>query len=470
MFQSVCMSSIKNFQIVILAILTIICAACSDDVSTIGSALVTDKSEIVIDSTFVVKGKTVPADSIQSRTLTQLIGRIDANGFGKLSSDIVTQFMSATTIDTTGVRSDDDIKKMEMLMFFDAGSFTGDSLTPMGIQVYPLTKQLPTAIYSNFNATDYYDASNCWGTKIYTGNALQSDSLNKLSYRTISFEFPRSFALKFYNEYVSNPSTFSTPQSFAKFFPGIYIQNSFGDGRITNIKETRVNLHFQRHQTLTSDDIVRDTVYNISKTYMAVTPEVVTNNIIKFEMSDNIKAMVESGDNLLVAPVGYDVEIEFPLLDVLKKYREKSGGLSVINTLTFTIPAEDIENSYGIEHPTNILMVLKKDKKDFFANNKLTDNKTSFLAVYNSINNSYDFSSMRDYLLDMLEKETITADDYTFTVMPVDVQTESTQESYYQSSMTYTTAITPYISGAAMVKLNLNEAKITLTFGKQTSN
>lgn len=464
------MTNINNIRIAFFAILTILCVGCSDDVSTIGSALVTDKSEIIIDSTFVVKGESVTADSIQSRTLTQLIGRLDASGFGKLSSDVVTQFMSATTIDTLGIRSNDDIKKMEMLMFFDAGAFTGDSLTPMGIKIYPLTKQLPTSIYSNFNASDYYNASDCWGTKIYTGNALQSDSLNKLSYRTISFEFPRSFAVKFYNEYITHPSTFSTPQNFAKFFPGLYIQNSFGNGRITNIKETRVNLHYQRHQTLSDDNGERDTVYNISKTYLAVTPEVVTNNIIKFEMSNDIKAMVDTGENILVAPVGYDVEIEFPLLDVLNKYREQAGGLSVINTLTFSIPAEEVENDYGIEPPTNILMILKKDKKDFFANNELTNNKTSFLAVYNSAQKSYDFSSMRGYLLDMLDKEIPTAEDYTFTIMPVDVQTESTQESYYQSAMTYTTAITPFISGASMVKLNLSKAKITLTFGKQTSN
>lgn len=460
-----------KYNTAIVGLFAILCVACSDDVTTVGSSLVTDKSEIIIDSTFVVTGNSVLADSIQSRTTAQLIGRLDAKGYGLLSSDIVTQFMSAVSLDTTGIKSDDDIKQMEMLMFFDAGAFTGDSLVPMGIKVFPLKKQLPNTIYSNFNPEDYYNSSECWGTKIYTGNALQNDSLNDLSYRTISFEFPREFAVKFYNEYLKNPATFATPQSFSKFFPGIYIQNSFGNGRITNIKETRVNLHFQRHQTLTNNEgVQRDTVYQLSRSYMAVTPEVVTNNIIKFNMSDELTDLVAQGEKLLVAPVGYDVEIEFPLNEVLKKYRQQAGGLAVINTLSFSLPAEEVTNNYGINPPEHVLMVLTSEKKEFFAQNKLTDDKTSFLAIYNSTTKSYDISNMRSYMLEMLEKDKLTVDDYRFTITPVDVQTETTQGSYYQAATTYTTAITPYISGAAMVKLDLSKAKIKLTFGKQASN
>lgn len=465
------MLSKKKIFFTLLGTLSIIASACSDDISTVGSSLVTDKSEIIIDSTFVVTGKSVLADSIQSKTLTQLIGRLDAKGFGMVSSDIVTQFMSAVTLDTTGIRSDADIKSMEMLMFFQPGSFTGDSLVPMGLKVFPLSKPLPTTIYSNFNPEDYYNSSVSWGTKIYTGNALESDSISQLSYRAISFEFPREFAVKFYNEYLKNPSTFATPSSFAKFFPGIYIQNSFGNGRITNITETRVNLHYQRHQTLTNDEgVKRDTIYQVTRSYMAVTPEVVTNNIIKFNMSDELVNLVDSGKNLIVAPVGYDVEIDFPLLEVIKKYRQQAGALAVINTLSFSIPVEEVTNSYGINPPAHVLMVLTKDKKDFFAQNKLTDDRTSFLAYYDSSSKSYDISNMRSYLIEMLEKESISSDDYHFTLTPVDIQTETSQGNYYQQAMTYTTAITPYISGASMATLNLDKAKIKLTFGKQSAN
>lgn len=452
------------------AVFTAAFTSCDDDDTSVGSSLITDQSEIVIDSTFVVSGHSVLNSSVQSRTSTQLIGRIDAKGYGRLSSDIVTQFMPAMTLDTTGVGVD-DITKMEMLMFFSAGSFTGDSLVPMGIQIYPLTKALPSPIYSDFDPADYYNPADMWESKIYTGNALSNDSLNNLSYRTIAVELPLSFAKSFYSEYIKNPQTFASPEYFTtKFFKGLYIKNSFGDGRITNINETRINLSYNKHDTYTRNDTVRDTVYHRTNSYMAVTPEVISNNIIKFDISEQLKSRVAAGEALLVAPAGYDVEMQFPLVDIINAYRRQSGQLSVINTLTMSIPYEAIDNDYNIMAPSNVLVVLKKDKNDFFANNKLADNATSFLATYNSTTKSYDISNMRQYLLDNLAKEQITADDYTFIITPVYVTTETQSSSYYQSGSTYVTGVSPYVDGPAMVKLLLDKTKIKLTFGKQSAN
>lgn len=443
--------------------------SCDDETTTIGSSLITDKSEIVIDSTFTVLGRSVENKVVQSRTITQLIGRFNAKEYGSLSSEIVTQFMPSISLDTTGV-ADSDIDSMKLVMFFNAGAFTGDSLVPMGLQVYPLTKQLPSPIYSNFDPTGYYDSNNMWKSEIYTGNALSNDSLNNLYYRTISVDLPVDFARSFYKEYRTNPNTFATPQAFAQFFPGLYIRNSFGNGRVTNISETRINVFYRRHATIETDSSTRDTVYNLVRTYMAVTPEVVTNNILNLSVADAITSRVAAGEAILCAPAGLDVEMEFPVKDIIDAYKRQSGQLSVINTLTMSIPAEAIENSYGIEPPTNILVVLKKDKDEFFAKNKITDSKTSFLATYSSSTNSYSLTNMRQYLLDMLAKDELTADDYTFIITPVDVTTESSSDSYYQSGQTYVTSIAPYVSGPSMVTLKLSEAKIKLTFSKQYAN
>lgn len=444
-------------------------SSCDDDVSTVGSSLITDKSEIIIDSSFVASGFSVRNLTIQSRTSSQLIGRIQAKGFGNLSSEFVTQFMPAMNLDTAGV-SANDIEYMEMLMFFDAGSFTGDSVAPMGLKVYPLTKQLPSPIYSDFDPQGYYDEANPWESKIYTGNALHSDSLNNLSYRTISVKLPIEFAKSFYNEYLTNPQTFATPSAFAKFFPGIYVKNSFGEGRVTNIKETRVNMHYMRHDTYVKDSVERDTVYHLARSYMAVTPEVISNNIIRLDVASQIEARVNAGEAILMTPAGFDVELKFPAKDVLNSYRSQAGKLAVINSLSLSIPADTIANIYGIDVPSNVLIVLKKDKADFFAKNSLTDNITSFLATYNSTTKSYDVSNMREYLIDLLSKDTVAEEDYVFTITPVDVTTETSSNGYYTSSQTYVTAIAPYVSGPTMAKLNLAEAKIKLTFGKQSAN
>ncbi len=461
----------KFTHIFILACIALGISTACDDSSTIGSSLVTDRSEVIIDSAFTVSGTPRTNTDLQSRTVTQILGALDAKEFGRFKSDIVTQFMPAMQLDTVGVGIN-DIDSIKMLMFMKPGDFTGDSLVPMGLKVYPLTRQLPSPIYSNFNPEGYYDPANVWTpqTQIYTANALYNDSVNNLAYRTISVDLPLSFAKRFYNEYITNPATFATPGAFAEFFPGVYIKSTFGSGLVVNINETRINLYYKKHDKVTKNDVTRDTVYKVSSTYMAVTPEVVTNNIIDLSLSSSLSDMADAGENIIVAPSGYDVQLTFPTLDIINRYKTNGGDLSVINTLTFSIPVEEITNNYGIEPPVNVLLILSKDKKDFFADNKINDDKTSFIASYNSTTKTYDFTAMRQYIIDMLAKDEIKAEDYTFTLTPVDLVVESTQGSYYQQGQSYITGINPYVSGPAMCKLLLDDAKIKFTYSKQTVN
>ena len=92
--------------------------ACNDDSTTIGSTLVDDvmTSEIVVDSTFSVTGRTVDNPVVQSRTLTQLIGRLDAKEYGSIESDFVCQFMPSMNLDTAGVTAA-DVDSCKLIMY-----------------------------------------------------------------------------------------------------------------------------------------------------------------------------------------------------------------------------------------------------------------------------------------------------------------------------------------------------------------
>lgn len=442
--------------------------SCSDEVTSVGSSLITDQAEVVIDSSFTLSGISVESEEIPSRTISQLLGDIQAEEYGSFSSDIVTQFMSAQSLQTDGVTSA-DIDSVKLMMFYTPSKVVGDSLVPMGLQVYPLTKQLPSPIYSNFDPTDYYDPSQCWtqGTQVYTGNALYSDSLSNLSYRSVAVTLPLEFGRKLFNQYLSNPSTFATPQSFTQFFPGLYIKNSFGSGRVLNFAETRINLYYKRHAKYTNSvGETRDTIYNVASTYLAVTPEVITNNVIRMELAQSLKAEAAT-DAVLVAPLGYDVRLTFPAIDIINRFNTQGGRQAVINALSLSLPVEEITNDYGIAPPPYLLMVLSKDKESFFASNKVNDDKTSFLATYNKTTKSYDFLGLRQYILNLTGKADITPDDYTFTLTPVNVTTEDSSTNYYGTSTSYVTAVTPYVNGPAMCKFDIANAKIKFTFSKQ---
>lgn len=439
-----------------------------DDSTNVGASLVTDESQIVVATDFEVTGQTVVNPSVQSRTIVQVLGRFNAEGYGTFSSDFVTQFMPAATIPTEGITVN-DIDSLKLVMRVPKNSWVGDTLLPMGLEVFRLNRQLPAPIFSDFDPADYFSPSDKIAEKIYVCNALgATDSIRNLSYREINVTLPRELGQELFQLYLDHPEAYTFPSSFAKYFPGIYVRNSFGSGRVVAISSTTMSLHYHTTSTDSEGEV---TINRQSGNYYAVTPEVILNNNISYTIDDELQARIDNGEQIIVAPVGRDVEMTFPLKNVIGYYHENAGSLSVINTLTLDIPAEAIENEYGIEPPTNLLLVLKSKKEEFFRKNQLTDDVNSFYATYDSANHRYRFSGLRGYLLNALEKEdAIEAADYEFVLTPVNVETETNQSGsyYYSSGTSYVSAITPYVGAPSLVRLNLDKSVITFTFSKQT--
>lgn len=453
-----------KFAKIFLGGLALISLVSCDESSTIGTSVIQDEVEIVIDSSYtIISDTSIMNPRVQSRTVTQLLGIIDAKGYGKLQSDVVTQFMPAGSIDTAGVTAD-DIDSLKLILYTNKGGYVGDSVIPMGLNVYLLDKQLPSPIYSDFDPTGYYSENLLVGSQIYAANVLgETDSVASLNYRYVHVDLPVSLGRELFTKYKENPASFSTPSQFAQIFPGIYISNTYGSGRVMRVIGTEMKMYY--HKT-TNSGTAEETVTNKVGNYFAVTPEIVTNNNITLDISSDIRSMVENGDAVVLAPAGTDVQFVFPGREMAASYKENSGTLAVINTLTFEIPAETIANDYGINPPPYLLMVKSSEKDDFFAENKVTDDRTSFYAAYDSSSNSYKFSSMRQYIIDLVNAENITDEDVTFTLTPVTIETE-TYSSYYSSTV-YVNDIVPYVEAPAMVKLNLSDAKIKLTYSKQS--
>lgn len=449
-------------------------ASCDNDSSTLGNTLVSDQTEVVIDSSFVAKVVSYRNTAVPSRTVNQLLGSVYAKEFGSITSDFVTQLMPAAQLDTAGVKAN-DIDSVKLILSYTAQSFTGDSLVPMGLKIYPLTRQLTAPIYSDFNPEDYYDKSKCWTptSQIYTANDLANDSDSSSLYRTVAIDLPVEFGREVFNKYLTSPSTFATPEAFSQFFPGLYVVNSFGSGRIMSFSSTTVRFYYRKHAQYTNTaNQLRDTIYQKTGAYLGVTPEIISNNIVNLAISEQIHNKVQQGSPIVAAPLGYNIRLTFPLQEIMSTYRSNAGDMSVINTLSMQIPVETIANSYSIAPPTNMLLVLEKDEKSFFANNKINDDKTSFLATYDAKNQCYSFTGLRQYLIDMLKKSDIAPEDYTFCLIPVDVTTESSDNNYYygSSATVYITGIQPYLSKPAMCLLQTDQIKIRFTYSKQFAN
>ncbi|MDE7153660.1 MAG: DUF4270 domain-containing protein [Muribaculaceae bacterium] len=453
-----------------LLLLALIITACDDTTGDIGTSLIQDKMEVVMDSTYTITGRSVENHKIQSRTVTQLLGNIHAENYGTLTSSYVTQFMSASVIDTTNV-STADIDSLQLVLNIPNGDYVGDSIVPMGLKVYPLIKQLPSPIYSDFDPTGYYDPNTLLANKIYTySNVGENDTVKTLKSRYVYATLPHHMAVELFEAYKQNPSNFAIPSLFVKnVFPGIYVETSYGSGRVMRIAQSSLRLHYQKH---TKTDDGRDSTYAAIGFYFATKPEVISNNIINYTMAPQLTAMLNEGKNIIAAPAGRDIEIEFPIIKMMDYYRRNSGKLAVLNTLSFNIPVESIANDYGINPPPNVMMILSRDKDKFFIDNELTDDVTSFIADYNYVNKCYTFGEMRNYIIKLLEKENITAEDYTFTITPVSLvtTTEASTSYYYYTSSEHVNAVVPFISTPVMASLELDKSKIIFTFTKQVTS
>lgn len=451
--------------------------ACEDSLSA-GGSLVANETTIVLDSTFTVMGLPEANPSVRSRTVLQLLGRIDAAGYGDFSSDIVCQYMPASKIDTAGVKRE-YIDSVKLVLSVYKGGFAGDSVAPMGLSVHYLNKQLPTTLNSDFDPSGYYDQTPVGSTSysgLMDGYPYVGTDTEGSMYKNIYVDLPVQLGRDLYDRFLSSPQTFSTPQEFAKWFPGLYIANTFGSGRVTRISNNSILVYYHSVHKIGTAEEPRDTTLQHVGSYMGVTPEVYTNNNISYRMAEDLKAMAEAGEPILVAPIGYDVDFTFPAREILNRYQASSGSLALVNSLTFTLPVEEIKNDYGLTPPPYVLMVKKSKKDEFFSKMQVNDNVDSFYASYNSTTKSYTFSSMLNYINDIIKKGSVEAEDEEFVICPVLVSyfpanSSSSYYSYYygyNATSQTVSSITPYVTEPVMGKLDFDNAKIKFSFSKQT--
>ncbi|MBO8476156.1 MAG: DUF4270 domain-containing protein [Bacteroidetes bacterium] len=452
------------------AAVSAVTTACDENL--IGNSIIETESHLIVDSAYTISGESVAASKIRSRTISQLLGRLYAEEYGSLQSDFVTEFMPVNEIDTAGVTVN-DIDSIKLHFLMPMGSYTGDSITPMRVSVYQLNKNLPYPIYSDFDPSNYYSKDNILGATTYTMTMLgQSDSLRTydtstgsyIYYRAVDIKLPRQLGQSFYNEYLTNPASYQDPEAFKQFFPGIYATTTYGDGRVINISGTQINLYYKKK---TVNDEGNDTIINQIGQYYGVSPEIVTNNNIRLQPSEHIKSIISSGDVVIQTPAGYEAKISLPVSKLLDKYYELcESGQTVLNQITFTVPAKKITNGKKIEAPKYLLFVKASEKDKFFDDKKVTDGTNAIYAEYNDSKEAYTFY-IREYVKQFIdENKEATTDDETISLVPVDITFEESQNSYYQTESKVLT-VTPQVSAPTMARMDIRKAKIVATFSKK---
>ncbi|MDE6512174.1 MAG: DUF4270 domain-containing protein [Muribaculaceae bacterium] len=486
--------------------------SCENETPTVGSTLASGEVKIALDSLIwngteqtihrgdqekkflcpKIEYTTVFDDAVDSRSTTNLLGRISVPEYGDLHCSYVSRLMCATKLDIPDsiVNNPERIDSMKLVLSVPRGALTGDSLAPQQLTVYRLTKSLPKDIDNRFDPTGYYDPASPLGSRSFTLSALgMSDSLyTHLPVLSIAIPLSREMALETIQAYL-NPSTsgiFAWPQTFEQYFHGIYVEPSFGRGCVANISYNDFIIYYHYYTTSTSQDNDGNTVSTVKTNLAAAgvfasSPIVLSSNNVTFRPSDYLTSMAAENKAIITSPGGYKVNFRFPARKLVDIYQESQSKMAVVSNLSFSIPVEEIQNDYDITPPPYLLMVKTSKLKDFLASNSLPDNKDSFYAKYSSSYKMYAFSSMRDYILDLI-KNGVKDEDLDFTIIPANIEFETNQSSsynnsyyswllgYYSSSSSsseYPTKCTPYISKPSMCRLKMDEAKTIFTYSIQ---
>lgn len=454
--------------------------ACEDNTTTIGSVIASGEVEITFDSiTYDLHARPIKIDEFDSKSGNLMIGKLQNANYGSLDCSFVTRLMSASSLGVPdSLFSPERVDSCKLMLGAKRGNVVGDSLAPQILTVYKLNKQLPSDITNAFNPEGYYDPSQPFASRSYTLSEIaSSDSLlYNASFVDISVNLPVEFGREIFQSYKDDPSIFQWPQSMAeKFLPGLCVKSTFGNGCVANIQSLYVGVYY--HSLQPGKDIIDGDTISVIKHVgyvtipFTVSPEVLSSNNITYIPSENIINKNSSGDGqvVLTTPGGYLAEFEFPIKDLINRYQEKDMHLSTVNDLNLYIPAQPFDENSGIGVPDNILMIKTSEYESFFAQNKVPDSKIAFTGVYDPTKKQYYFSSLRNYITEMLEKDEITEEDTNFTLVPVEIITE-TVNNYYGSGTTYVTKCFPYTSRPTMTLLKTNESTITFSFSTQIIN
>ena len=450
--------------------------SCEDDISGIGNSFASGEVVIERDSSFTVTGKTVLYPDFDARSSVKLVGALNVPEYGSMRASFLSQMLASTQLgipDSIGVER---VDSMKMIVSVRRTALTGDSLAPQQLRIYRLNKQLPAGENFVSDPSQYYSKSDLIGQRSYTLSMLgRSDSLYKKS-TFIEIPVPMSldFARQVFNDYRSNPAVFQWPQSFNEYFKGIYVEPSFGRSCVANVSTVAARMYYHRRALR---QVKEDTTYltklvNVpdSVTVFSTAPEVTTVNHLDISFSDGLISRIDAGENIIVTPTGYNIDIRFPLPELLKRYQESDKAMTVLDNLLFTVPAEEIKNDYGITTAPYMLMVKTSELQEFFSKNKAPDGETSFWSTYDPVKGEYQFDSMRKYLLNAIEKgEELQESDYHFTLVPISTIIQYRTIGYNQTEP-FVAACTPYLEAPSMTLMHIDRAKVLLTFSRQKIN
>lgn len=472
------------FIIIAVTAAAVLFPACSDSTGNIGIGTIADEDVVKPGKktfTIELENMEVDPDSVTNKSLTAYVGKYTDNIFGKLETSFMTQLycldnfrfefdrIVKDTVWSNGKGSTIEsfkFKDVSCYIEFDYESFFGDSLNPSHLQVYQLIKDITAEdMDKTINPAEYYDPkTGLLGEVSYTAANTNIDEDDRTTSRSVILSMPSNYASNILNDNYFHPEHYKNADSFiSNVFKGMYVRQTTGNGTILYVNNSSMNINFTmyadssgiypiKRKTPGYTDQDSTTLYTVS---FNSTREVIQSNQFVNAFNESIKNDTEH--TYLKSPAGIYTSIKIPIGKIATEL-ENDTILSVkLSLKAYRQP----EQEYGMNIPSNVLLVRKYDAYGFFRRSELPDDMTSFTTAINTSNNTYTFNNIASVITTAInerkQKNNGVIEDNAieeFVIIPVEITTETDNST----STTTTTAVRPSMKPeyAKLVKYDNN--------------
>lgn len=404
---------VKYIWLVVFAALF---AACSDETGSLGMDMMPDEDRINLTAThYPVELESVASGPVAAKTSDCYLGSYTDPETGlNTKEDFLAQLRSLDNFSFPSNLTADNVTSAEIRVFYS--SFQGDSLNPSKIKVYPLTKVLDNngSYSSDITPEDYYEEK---GEPFATSTYTAVDKTVDEDYRNNTDSFSPHIKIVLpertytsadgtvsgsnYGQYIFNmwkahPDYFKNSYSFIdNVCKGFYFKFISGEGTMLNVSHVRLTVNFK----YAPDTSKPDSLVAGAATFAGTDEVIQTCHVMRDEAA--VKTFVDnanqSGDaSYLSTPAGIFTSIALPVDSLSETDSLNTARLS----LTYYMKND---NPYALSPSTYVLLVRKSKWKEFFANNQLYDNVTSYVtstsSTQNTYSNAYVFSNIRNLML-----------------------------------------------------------------------
>lgn len=403
-----------TFKYVWILVLAVLVAACDDNTGSLGIDTMPGEDGIALTTAnYPVELESVEAGAVSAKTNACYLGCFtDPDTKVKTTVDFLAQLRSLDNFSFPSTLKEENISSAEIRVFYS--SFTGDSLNPSKVKVYPLEKIMDNngAYTSDINPEDYYDKSETpFATKTYTAVDKTVDEdyrNNKDSFSPhIKIILPEHVygddgVKENYGQYIfkmwkAHPDYFKDSYSFIdKVCKGFYFKFVSGEGTMLNVDHIRLTVNFK----YAPDENNLDSLINGAATFAGTDEVIQTSHVVHDEAALKTfvnKANEEGNATYLSSPAGIFTSVSLPV--------DSLSETDSLNTarLSLTYYRNTDKNPYALSPSTYVLLVRKSKMKEFFEKNDLYDGVTSYIANTtssdNTYSNAYVFPNLRSLML-----------------------------------------------------------------------